>query len=100
MQARWAWFIVLAYAMVGLVLRAVGSINILPPCLWTAIFHRHCPGCGITTACVHLLRGQWSAAWQSNPLVFPAVILIIGAILADFFKFYRTFASAKRSNDT
>lgn len=92
MRARWAWLIVLVYCAAGLLLRAFGSINILPHCLWTALFHHHCPGCGITTACVHLLHGQWAAAWHTNPLAIPACLIILAACLRDFINFYRNFA--------
>ncbi|MBO4590421.1 MAG: DUF2752 domain-containing protein [Bacteroidaceae bacterium] len=73
--------------MAGLLLRLFTSINILPPCLWTTIFHVHCPGCGMTRACLCLLQLDFVGAWKTNPLIFPAVAIIIAAVVADFRKF-------------
>lgn len=50
----------------------------LPPCefrQWSGI---NCPHCGMTTAFCHLVRGQFDAAWRSNPcsLVLAPLFLI------------------------
>ncbi|MBC8330148.1 MAG: DUF2752 domain-containing protein [Planctomycetes bacterium] len=37
-----------------------------------------CPGCGATRATLSLARGDWRAAWASQPAVF----LFLGAVLA------------------
>ena len=91
----------LVYAFIGLVLRLCTSINILPPCLWTALFHHHCPGCGLTRACICLLQGHVAEAWHTNPLIFPAIVIIIYALIADYMKFCRNFATENdnRSNN-
>lgn len=98
LRARWPLAVVLVYAAIGAALRLCGSINILPPCLWTALFHHHCPGCGITRAGLALLQGHVTEAWQTNPLVFPAVGIIIYAILTDYIKFCRNFAPENKRN--
>lgn len=95
LRARWPLAVVFVYIVGGLALRLWSSINILPPCLWTAIFHHHCPGCGITRACISLLQGNIAAAWHTNPLVFPAIVIIIYAIVTDYIKFCRNFATEK-----
>lgn len=38
-----------------------------------------CPGCGLTRACVHLARGEWSAALADHPF---ALLLAGEAVLA------------------
>ena len=86
-RARWAWLIVLAFIAVALLLRLFTPVNVLPPCLWTALFHHHCPGCGLTTALLQLLRLDVRGAWDANPLIFPLLIVFFAAILRDFRKF-------------
>lgn len=98
LRARWPWVVVFVYVTVGVALRLFDSLNILPPCLWTSIFHRHCPGCGITRACVCLLQGRVADAWEINPLVFPAIVIIISSVVADFVIFCRNFATEKERN--
>lgn len=39
----------------------------LPECTVQLLWNRPCPGCGMTTAFAHLVRGQWAAAAQANP---------------------------------
>ena len=95
LQARWLLAIVLVYAAIGLLLRAYAGINILPPCLYTTLFHIHCPGCGITTATTLILQGHFADAWHTNPLAFPAIIIIFAALVTDYSKFLRTFAAEK-----
>lgn len=39
----------------------------LPECTVQILWNRPCPGCGMTTAFAHLVRGQWQAAARANP---------------------------------
>lgn len=39
----------------------------LPECTVQLLWNRPCPGCGMTTAFAHLVRGQWNAAARANP---------------------------------
>src|SRR4051812_18215131 len=43
------------------------------PCLFTAAFGIHCPGCGMKTAIVALLQLDWPGAISLNPLA-PAAL--------------------------
>jgi Protein of unknown function (DUF2752) len=47
----------------------------LPPCGFLALTGLPCPGCGLTTSFVHLLRGELSAAALANPLGIPLCLL-------------------------
>jgi hypothetical protein len=49
--------------------------SILPPCPFHAATGLWCPGCGLTRAAHHLLRGDVAAALSSN-LLLPAVIVL------------------------
>lgn len=40
----------------------------LPPCGFMLLTGSPCPGCGLTTAFAHGIRGQWSLAASANPL--------------------------------
>ncbi|MBX3112199.1 MAG: DUF2752 domain-containing protein [Fimbriimonadaceae bacterium] len=55
----------------------------LPPCPSVALFHRPCPGCGLTTSWTFLLHGDWAGAFHAHPfgpLLYLAYTL--GAVLA------------------
>ena len=38
----------------------------LPECTFQLLWKRPCPGCGMTTAFAHLVRGHWNAAARAN----------------------------------
>ena len=40
----------------------------LPPCGFRALTGSPCPGCGLTTAFAHAVRGDWLLAAAANPL--------------------------------
>lgn len=81
--------LLLSYEMVGMVLYALtdGRIDICIPCLWTTIFNVHCPGCGMTTAAINLLKLDFTAAWEANPLAFVVLPAIAYFAVMDFLTF-------------
>ena len=40
----------------------------LPPCGFLLLTGSPCPGCGLTTAFAHAIRGSWGLALSANPL--------------------------------
>jgi len=46
------------------------------PCLFTLIFHHHCPGCGMTRAFDLLWTGHFRQALAMNPLA-PIVFVLL-----------------------
>lgn len=73
----------------GLVLMRFGGIDVLPPCLLKLVTGIDCPGCGMTTAMLHLLRLDPAAAYASNPLVFLVLPAVGAYLLKDFMRFMR-----------
>lgn len=47
----------------------------LPPCGFRSLTGTPCPGCGLTTAFAHAVRGHWVPALQANPL---GLVLFVG----------------------
>jgi hypothetical protein len=50
-----------------------------PLCLSVILFHRTCPGCGMTRACMHLAHFDYASAFRYNKLVFivfPALLFL------------------------
>ena len=86
--------IVAAYMVGSALLLAFTGIDICVPCLWTTIFGMHCPGCGLTTASIHLIHFDLVGAWEKNPLVF--VVLPAGAFFigSDFYRFLKKYKPA------
>lgn len=58
----------------------VGATGIAVPCIFRAITGLKCPGCGMTTLCMCLLRLDIPGAWSANPAAF--LMLPLGAAVA------------------
>lgn len=72
--------LVALYFGISIVLQMAFSVNIMIPCLWKTIFNIKCPGCGLTTALISLIRFDIAGAYSANPLIFvvlPSVIFYI-----------------------
>jgi hypothetical protein len=52
----------------------------LPPCGFLLLTGSPCPGCGLTTAFAHGIRGQWSHAVSANPLGFALFLVVCSCI--------------------
>jgi len=52
----------------------------LPPCGFLLLTGSPCPGCGLTTAFAHGIRGQWSLAASANPLGL-ALFFVVSACI-------------------
>ena len=54
------------------------------PCPFYAVTGRLCPGCGVTRMCLALLRWDWAAAWNANPvlLLMLPILAFLGVRLA------------------
>ena len=54
------------------------------PCLFHTVTGRLCPGCGVTRMCLALLRWDWAAAWDANPvlLLMLPILTVMGVCMA------------------
>lgn len=52
----------------------------LPPCGFLLLSGSPCPGCGLTTAFAHAIRGNWLMAASSNPLGLLLFLVVCACI--------------------
>lgn len=76
--ALWA-----ALGVVGAVLFFLepGKSPLLPGCLFRALTGFTCPGCGTTRALHQLVHGNFSAAFQFNPILILSLPFLLYALL-------------------
>ncbi len=81
------FFFVGIYFVFSALLNAITGITICIPCLWKSVFGVNCPGCGLTTAFIFLIKLNFLEAFEHNWLIF--IILPIGIyyIKCDFLKY-------------
>jgi hypothetical protein len=80
---------IVGYYFIGLILYIFAEVDILLPCIWYTLFNVRCPGCGLTRAFIHLLSFDFSAAWDSNPLIFIVLPGMSYYIIKDFVRFVK-----------
>ncbi|MFK5974176.1 MAG: DUF2752 domain-containing protein [Flavobacteriaceae bacterium] len=51
------------------------------------LFGIDCPGCGIQRSTIHLLKGEFTAAFEMYPAIYSLLSLVIFAIAGQFIKF-------------
>ncbi|MFM7725457.1 MAG: DUF2752 domain-containing protein, partial [Flavobacteriales bacterium] len=71
------------------ILVAFFDIDICLPCIWKSIFDVQCPGCGLTTAFVSLLKLDFYKAYESNVLIFVLLPAGIYYSIKDLLQFAR-----------
>lgn len=79
--------ILIGYFLFSTVLKSLSIVDITIPCLWTLLFEVHCPGCGLTTAFVELLKMNFSKAWDINALIFIIAPSILFFLIVDYLNF-------------
>jgi len=77
------------YIILSLLLKSVLNLDIGIPCLWELLFHKECPGCGLTRAAQRLFVFDLEGAARNNPLIFIVVPALTCYLLQDFRKFCR-----------
>lgn len=62
----------------GILTAAVLSMWLLRlPCIWKALLHIPCPGCGMTRAWVSLLELDFAAAFRYHPMFWSVPLVVI-----------------------
>lgn len=56
------------------------------PCFTKKIFGFDCPGCGLQRATLSLVKGDFTAAFEMYPAIYPLVLLILFIITTAFVK--------------
>ena len=56
------------------------------PCFTKRIFGFDCPGCGLQRSIALLLKGEFAAAFEMYPAIYPLVLLIVFIISTSFIK--------------
>lgn len=90
--------LVALYFIVSVVLQMAFSVNIMFPCLWKTIFHHECPGCGLTTALIDLIRFDIEGAYRANPLIFIVLPAVIFYTIKDIRRYGHTYNKGKRES--
>ena len=47
------------------------------PCLTKQLLHFDCPGCGLQRSIVFLLKGDFVAAFEMYPAIYPMILLFL-----------------------
>ncbi len=67
--------------------------NFFPKCPFLSLTGFQCPGCGSQRAVHQLIQGNFSGAFQYNPLLIIALPYILAAILFEFPSFKNKYLS-------
>jgi len=83
--------IVGTYFIFSTILKATSGTDVCIPCLWKTIFGFHCPGCGLTTALISLIKLDFRGAFESNWIIFIVMPLGVYYFTNDFIRFKRKY---------
>ena len=79
------------YFIFSTILKATSGIDVCIPCLWKMIFGFHCPGCGLSTALISLMKLDFRGAFESNWMIFILMPLGVYYFTNDFIRFKRKY---------
>ncbi len=77
--------IIAVFALVGILqLLLVGLTGYGIPCVFRLVTGLLCPGCGMTHACLDLLRLDFAGAWHDNPLSLTALPVLLAWLVVQW----------------
>lgn len=65
----------------------LGIENYMLPCFTKKLWGIDCPGCGLQRAIVFLIKGDFSAAFEMYPAIYPMLALLSFVILDKLISF-------------
>ncbi len=74
--------VVVLYQLLAGIIAAYSSVNVMIPCIFKAVFHFECWGCGLSRAVIDMVLLRWNSAYAQHPLVF----IIMGLMGFTLFK--------------
>ena len=69
-------------------------------CLWQRMVQMSCPGCGLTRGFIHLMNGDFLAAWRMNAAGWLVFLLIISQIPYRLLQLWKTYRGEERRDGT
>jgi hypothetical protein len=63
----------------------LGIENYMLPCFTKKLWGFDCPGCGIQRAIIFLLKGEFSAAFEMYPAIYPMIFLFGFLIISKYY---------------
>jgi hypothetical protein len=84
---RYIIFAIIAGYSTLLITNSFNLINWLPKCPILHYTGFECFGCGLNRAVIELLKGNFSAAVNYNPLIYIYLILVLILLILDYKKF-------------
>ena len=60
------------------------------PCLFRQVTGFKCPGCGVTSMCLALLRLDFAAAWQANPVLLLLLPVLTALLIRQAMRYVKT----------
>jgi len=87
LREQWIWALFIGYELVAMMVGIFTHYDIAIPCISQLLFHKECPGCGLTRGTMCMLQGDFEKAASFNRGVFVVIPLIAGLIIYDFFEF-------------
>jgi hypothetical protein len=96
MKSNWMWVALFGYEIVAVILASLNVVDVGIPCLYSTFMGVKCPGCGLTHAAIELLKLNFSAAYEENPLIYIVLPVILALVIFDFRKFTKHFHVMER----
>lgn len=78
--------IMTGYFLTAWLIEMAGGADLVPPCLWKAMFNAECPGCGLSTAGERLMVLDLTGAWLANPLIYIAAPIVGYVVFKEVYK--------------